>query len=174
MANQAKKSKDNKNLIIGICAAAAVVVVIILAVVLVNRNPALSDAYFVSDGTKYVLTIESDTEELENDEYTPLKTHLVYTYSGDTVTGMKTYYEYGDASSAKKAFDALKEELGDEATAMEINGKYIIITADEESYKDTTASDVKKQIDLMESLKNMNLNDTEDEEVVDVDTEIEE
>ena len=157
MAEKAKQSKkDNKNLIIGCCAAIAVVIAIIITVVLINNN-SLNDNYFVSDNTKYVLTIETD--ESDNDEYAPLKTHLVYTYDGDKVTGMKTYYVYGNNDSAKKAFDALKEAINneEEAKSMELNDKYIIITASEESYKDLTASDVKQQIEFMESLKNMDL-----------------
>ena len=168
MAEKASKSKkDNKNLIIGCLAAVAVVVAIIITVVVINNN-SLNDNYFVSDGTKYVLTIEADASD-ESDQYAPLKTHLVYTYDGDKVTGMKTYYVYGDNDSAKKAFDALKDAINneEEAKSMELNGKYIIITASEESYKDLTASDVKQQIEFMEKLQNMNTSSdsTDDTEV---------
>lgn len=165
MAN--KSNKDNKNLIIGICCAiAAIVVVIVIAVALATRGATLNDDYFVSDGTKYVLTIEAEESD-EEDEYAPLKTHLVYTYDGDTVTGMKTYYVYADNASAKKSFDALKAELEgeEEASSIELSGKYIIITSDEESYKDLTASDVKQQIEFMETLKNMDTSDLETTEV---------
>lgn len=161
MAEKAKKSKkDNKNMIIGCCAALVLIIAIIITIVLVVNNTGLNDNYFVSDGTKYVLTIETDETD-EEDEFAPLKTHLVYTYEGDKVTGMKTYYVYADNASAQKAFDALKEAVGEEANSMELNGKYIIVTAEEESYKDLTASDVKQQIEFMEKLKNMNLDDGE-------------
>ena len=175
MAEKAKKSKkDNKNLIIGCCSAIVLVIAIIITVVLVTNNNSLNDNYFVSDGTKYVLTVEADETD-EEDEYAPLKTHLVYTYEGDAITGMKTYYVYADNASAQKAYDALKEAVGEEANTMELNGKYIIIAADEESYKDLKASDVKQQIEFMESLKNMNLEEGEDdtEEVEETDTETE-
>ncbi|MBR0465297.1 hypothetical protein IJJ02_00700 [Candidatus Saccharibacteria bacterium] len=153
MAEKAKASKkDNKNLIIGICAA-IVAVVIIVIVVLAVRGGGLGDDYFVSDGTKYVLTIESDDIE-DNNEFTPLKTHLVYTYDGDKVTSMKSYYVYADADAAKAAFDAMQEAGGEEAKGMELNGKYIIMTAEEDVYKDLTTSDVKKQIEFIEALKN--------------------
>lgn len=177
MAEKSKKStknqKDNKNLIIGICAAVAIIVVIIITVVLINGN-SLNDSYFVSDGTKYVLTLESDESDT-SDPYEPLKTHTVYTYEGDTITSMKTYYVYADAASAKAAFDALKQELGDEAGVMELNGKYIIFPADEESYKDLTASDVKSNIEFIESLKNLNLSEqSNDSSDTEEDVEIEE
>ena len=159
-----KKTKDNKNLIIGICAAVALIVVIIITVLVVN-NQSLNDDYFVSDGSKYVFTLETDEKDIEEgDEITPLKTHFVYTYEGDKVTGMKTYYVYADANAAKTAFDKMKEAGGEEAQNFELSGKYIIITADEEEYKNRSASDIKKDIEFMESLKNMDSSDFEDVE----------
>lgn len=176
MAEKAKASKkSNKNLIIGICAAVAVVAIIIVAVVLATRG-GLNDDYFVSDGTKYVLTIESDDTSETSDESAPLKTHLVYTYEGDKITGMKSYYVYADANTAKAAYDAMKEAGGEEAEGIELNGKYIIMTAEEDVYKDLTTSDVKQQIEFMEMLKNMDTDsldesDSETDEEVDVDQE---
>lgn len=163
MAEKAKAKKDNKNLIIGCIAALVLVVAIIITIVVVVNNNSLNDGYFVSDGSKYVLTIDAD-DYGEKDQYTPLKTHLVYTYDGDTITGMKTYYVYADGDSAKAAFDALKQEINNEeqTALMELNGKYIIVTAEEESYKDLKASDIKQQIEFMEKLKNMNTGDSED------------
>ena len=163
MAKQAKK--DNKNTIIGgICAALVVVVVIVVAVVLATRGGGLNDDYFKSDDTKYVLTIDSDMtgSDSENSAVNPVKTHIVYMYSGDTITGMKTYGEFADNDAAKKAFDAIKE-AGESMDGYELNGKYIIVTATEDQYKDMTASDVKAQIEFMESLKNMDLTNTETE-----------
>lgn len=155
MAKEAKK--DNKNMIIGsICAVIVVVVVIIVAVVLVTRNGGINDDYFKSDGTKYVLTIDSESvgETAEN-TYNPVKTHIVYTYSGDQITGMKTYGEFKDNDAAKKAFDAIKE-AGEDMTNYVVDGKYIIVTATEDQYKNLTTNDVKAQIEFMESLKNSN------------------
>ena len=183
MANKTTKSKkDNKNLIIGLCAGLAVVVIAIVIIVLATQNSGINDSYFVSDGTKYVLTIDTSDEDSEDtDDYTPLKTHLVYTYEGDTVTGLKSYYEYADAASAKTAYDAMKkaaeESESSELDQMEVNGKYIIITASQDVYQDMTASDVKQQIEFMESLKNMDTNDsddTTDTETVDAEEEDEE
>ena len=167
-----KSKKNNKNLIIGICCALALVIIVIVAIVLINQNKGISDSYFVSDGSKYVLTIESDdqsTLETDSDENTPLKTHLVYTYEGDTITGLKSYYEYADANAAKSALEAIKESLADseESIQIEQNGKYLIVTAEEDAYKDMTASDVKQQIEFMEMLKNMSSDDLSDAEDAD-------
>ena len=151
-----KVRKNNKNMIIGgVCAAVVVVVIIIVAVVLATRGSGINDGYFVSDGSKYVLTIESDTTDESEGTYNPVKTHIVYTYSGDQITGMKTYGEFANADKAKQAFEAIKD-AGEDMTNYVVEGKYIIVTATEDQYKDLTAKDVKAQIEFMESLKNMN------------------
>ena len=148
------KAEDKKPLIISICAAIVAIVVIIVVAIVIN-NKGLDDSYFVSDNSKYVLTIDtdSDTDEGEDGEnYAPKKIHLVYTYSGDTVTSLKSYYEYPNADKAKAAFDYMKENNTDEEelAKYELNNKYIIYTSPEESYKDLKASDVEQQIKLME------------------------
>ncbi|MDO5451755.1 MAG: hypothetical protein Q4F56_01565 [Candidatus Saccharibacteria bacterium] len=168
MANKAKK--DNKKTIIGgVCAAVVVVVVIIVAVVLANSGSRINDDYFVSDGTKYVLTLDSTEYEYDEEDaaYVPVKTHLVYTYSGDEITGLKTYAEYADEAAAKAAYQAMKDG-GEDLTGVEIVGKYLVQTATEDQYEGMTASDVKQQIEFMESLKNMTFDEDETEtEVLD-------
>ena len=165
MANKAKK--NNKNLIIGICAAVVVVVVIIVAIVLAGSGNKLNDQFFVSDNTKYVLTMDAEDMGMDGEEYSPSKVHIVYFYSGDEVTDLKSYYEYADEASAKSAFEAFKE-LGDDESNYTVEGKYIILTADKEEYEDLTASDVKQQIEFMNSLEDMDLEDTDDTEEVEV------
>ena len=167
MAKEAKK--DNKNIIIGACVAIVAVAIIVIAIVFgVNGKPALNDAYFVSDNTKYVLTLDSEDTE---DETAPVKTHIVYFYSDDEVTGAKYYYEFKDADSAKAALETIQNSLED-ANAASVDGKYIIIVADESEYKDVTASEVKEQIEFMETLKNMDYDDTEDgTDIIEVNTD---
>ena len=153
MANKKtkKSKKDNKNAIVGgICAAVVVVAIIIVAVVLATRG-GLSDDYFKSDDTKYVLSIESEmTGNEEQDALTPVKTHVVYLYSGDSITGMKSYAEYNNADQAKNAYNTLKEAVaahGDDEEASadmdlanyQVNGKYLIYTFGEDEYKDLVA-----------------------------------
>lgn len=168
MANKAKKKKNNKNIIIGCSIAAIVVIVaIVIGIVLATRGSGLNDDYFVSDGTKYVITVDSSEMTLDDEEqeYAPIKTHLVYTYSGDEITGLKSYYEYADATAAQKALERLKEVAGDEMEDITVDGKYVIATAKADQYENITASDVKQQIEFMEMLKNMDANsdDTSDD-----------
>lgn len=172
MANKAKK--DNKNLIIGICAAVVVVVVIVIAVVLATRGTKLNDDYFVSDDTKYVLTVETGdlyTDDDDSDEVVPVKTHLVYTYSGDEITGLKAYYEFADDAAAKTAYDQYVEaDLSNEYASIELDGKYVILTANASEYEDLTADDVKQRIEFMEMLNNMDLTDGSEDDTEEVET----
>lgn len=166
MAEKAKK--DNKNLIIGICAAVLAIVVIVVAVVFATKGTTtLSDAYFTSDDAKYVLTIDSDQLDTEEaGDYEPVKTHLVYYYSGDTINGMTTYMEFADEATAKAALEAYKSVDQEGIKSLSTNGKYLVVEMTEDQYSDMTASDVKQQIEFMEMLKNMNIDDAEEVEEV--------
>lgn len=170
----AKKTKDNKkSLIVGLCVAAAVVLLIVVTVLLVMRNnPTIDDSYFVSDGSKYVLTLSETDVAMNDEEYNPVKTHLVYTYSGDEITGLKVYYEYADNDTAKLAADYIKQNYSEETKGeISVNGKYVVLTCTEEEYKDLTATDVKEQIELMELIEDMGDDVEEDGDVVEEDIE---
>ena len=164
MAEKAKK--DNKNLIIGICVAVLAIAVIVVAVVLATKGTTkLSDAYFKSDNTKYVLTIDGDQSDTEStSEYEPVKTHVVYYYSGDTINGMTTYMEFADEATAKTALEAYKSVDQEGIKNLSVNGKYLVVEMTEDQYSGITASDVKQQIEFMEMLENMDSDSTEDTE----------
>ena len=155
--------KKNTGVIVGICCVIAVVIVIIIAAVVISNNSGLNDSYFKSDDSKYVLTINQDemtTSEGEEANYTPKKTHIVYEYKDDTVTGVKVYYEYADNETATKALDYIKENQSTESyKELVTEDKYVVITMNESDYEGVTASDVKSQIEAYEALKNTNLND---------------
>ena len=167
MANKkAKKNKDNKNVIIGaIVGVVALIVIIVLAVVLATRGSSkLDDSFFASDDTKYVATVDGDTMGMSDEEgIAPLKAHIVYFYSGDDVTDMRSYYEFADESVAKKFFDLAKaSEEGDSSDNYELNGKYVILIADPTEYEGMKTSDAKEQIEFIEMLNNMGSGDYDD------------
>ena len=164
IAKKANKKPNNKNLIIGICAAVVVVIVIVVAVVLATRgSKQLNDAYFVSDNTKYALTLDGDAMGMSTDSSnTPVKTHVVYTYSGDKVTGMAVYLEYANESAAKSALDSFKESESD-MSGVYVNSKYIVAEMPESEYSSMTASDAKETVELMESLYKAGANSTSEE-----------
>lgn len=152
--------KNNSMLIGGICLALVVVAIVVVAIVMMNKSK-LNDSYFVSDGSKYVFTMETTGER---DETMPVKTHVVYTYTDDTITGMKTYAEYANAGEAKKAYDLYVSSEGTpvEMSRYSLDGKYVILDADKSEYEDLKASDVKQQIEFMEMLKNLDDGTTND------------
>ena len=167
----AEESKNNKGLITGICAAVVVVIIIIVAIVLGARGGGLNDSYFVSDGSKYVLNLDADDIAFDEEEYAPIKTHLVYTYEGDKVTSLKAYYEYETAEAAQAAYSYINETQADAYKSITVDGKYVVLEANEEDYADVSPDDVKQQIEFMEALKDMDLSEDEDETKEEVEEE---
>lgn len=163
MAEKAKK--NNKNLIIGICAGVLVIAVVIVAVIFATKS-SLNDAYFVSDDSKYVLTVDRDMLETEDKENSPIKTHIVYYYSGDAITGVTTYMEFDNDATAKAALDLYKNADQTGVKSLKTDGKYLVVEMTEDQYKDLTVSDVKQQVEFMEMLKKSGTNnpDSENEE----------
>lgn len=174
MAKQAAKSTDTKPkvkvtgkepsaskntskfVILGI-AAATIIAVIIAIIVAVNASPTINDDYFVSDGSKYVLNIDGEGGD------GAVAVHVVYYYSGDSITDVKSFYEFTDEETAKTAYNELMESNDkDDASAFSLNGKYIVLAASDDEVKKMTIENVKSQIELYESFKD--LDDSEDEE----------
>lgn len=161
MAENAKKK--NIGLIAGICCA-VVVVAVVLIVVLTTRGGVggLSDAFFVSDDSKYVLTLGSEDLVVSEDEIAPEKMHLVYFYSDEVITSEKTYYQFADEATAKQMYEYYKENNGDLYEEIALEGKYVIITSKAEDYDGVTATDIKQQIEFMEMIKNIESDGSEE------------
>ena len=168
MAEKAKK--NNKNLIIGIFTGVLVIAVVIVAVIFATRST-LNDSYFVSAGSKYVLTVDRDMLETENKENSPVKTHVVYYYSGDAITGVTTYMEFADDATAKAALDLYKNADQTGIKSLKTNGKYLVVEMTEDQYKDITTSYVKQQVDFIEMMKKSvtNNSDNTNEETTETD-----
>ena len=136
-----RSSKNHKNLIYGACALGTLLIVATAtwAILFFFNRPAIDDEFFVSDNTKTTISISPTGSNASFSH----QTRVVYDYDGENVVGMKTYFEYKDEESAKKAYESLKDQP--EFKGAELNGKYIIVTADESQYKGLTASDVEQQ-----------------------------
>lgn len=165
MAGKAKTkptNKNNKNLIIGICAAVVVVAVAAVAIFFATRSPKIDDSYFVSDGSKYVVAMDSEdfvTDEVKN---VPVKVYAVYTYSGDKITGAFTYAEFANESTAKAALEEYKNTDQDGVKSISTNGKYVVIEMDGSEYADMTASELKAYIDFTNGSLDIDIEDLED------------
>lgn len=123
--------------VITVCLLVAIIAV--LAIQKLQPEP-LDEDYFVSDDTKSVIGMSASGA---TSDPTHVQTFVVYTYEGDKVTGLKTYFEYTDEAAAAAAIEARKSQP--EFENAELNGKYIVVTAKPESYEGLTASDVKQQ-----------------------------
>ena len=145
----ANKKTGNKNVLVGVCVAAVAIIAIILAVVLATNRGDINDSYFVSDGSKYVLTLPND--EYTINEITPVKVYHVYTYAGEKITSLKAYYEYADEDTAQKACDEIRANANKSFKSITINKKYVVIEADESEYENVTASDIKAQLEPIET-----------------------
>lgn len=152
------RETKRKNIIAGaIVGVIAIVVAVVLIVVFAaTRKQTLGDSYFVSDDSKYVLTMDlSDNSEEEGSDLNPLKSHAVYYYSGDTITGLKTYYEYKTEEAAKTIYDSLKDSVEESpAEKIELDGKYIVMTMPASDYENATATQIKEEIDWYNSYVN--------------------
>ena len=121
-----------------IIAGTVVIAVVIVLALISFRKPTLNEEYFTSDDTKSVITMSSDDSTTTNHQ-----THFVYEYDGDKVVGLKTYFEYQDAETAKAAYESSKNLP--EFKNSELNGNYIIVTADPSQFEGLTADDVRQQ-----------------------------
>ena len=149
-----EKKKLNKNLLIAIIGVvAAAVTVLVLVLVLGRGGGELNENWFKSDGYKLVLTIESDPTMVAENEQTPINSHLVYTYSGETVTGLKVYYQYENPVKAKTAYETLYDSNNGQYKDVLLDGRYVVLVAVDSEYEHLKASDVKQQIDFMEMMK---------------------
>lgn len=173
--NNKKDNKNNTGLIVGICCGAVALIVAIILIVVFVVKPGgaggLSDAYFVSDDNKLVMTLESDEASYDEDEYAPAKSHMVYYKSDNKITGVSVFYEYKDEATAKLANDHISEESRAEAKEIKLRGKYIEIVMKDETYSDTTAEEIQQQIEFMEMLRDMDYDDGSSDDVIDFEDE---
>lgn len=144
-----RKKTVNKNLLVAIGGLLIAVIVVVLLFIFVGGGMGgLNEGWFVSDDTKLVLTIESNPEMVAEDESIPINSHMVYTYSGDNITGFKIYYQYSDNEKAKKACETISANNSIYEN-VEQNGRYVVMTEKAEDYQYLKTSDIKQQIDFM-------------------------
>ena len=169
----------NKPIIIGSIIALVIIVVIVILVVLFNNNGitgGLSDSYFVSDGSKYVITTTgSDIVPEIDDSYVPVKIHRVYTYSGDNITGLKIYYEFENTQTAKLAYEEISERDHTVYQAIDLDGIYVVLTAKPIEYEDISVYDIQTQIEfnklVEEENEKINAESAEENEPTETETE---
>ncbi len=125
------------------------VAVAVLIVLTVLNRPTIDDEFFVSDDTKTTISLTPSSNGSTNT--TLIETHLVYTYDGDNVSGLKTYFEYPDEETARNTLESIKEQP--EFKGAVVEGKYIVVTADEGQYKGLTTSDIRQQANALQKFQ---------------------
>jgi uncharacterized membrane protein YvbJ len=148
-----KRSKFNKRTILyGACFVASVVFigVIIWAFATFLNKPALDENFFVSNDNKSTISLTPEQSD-PNTNKSHVQTYIVYDFDGDNVSGLKTYFEYTDEEAAAIAFEENKDQP--EFKNSELDGKFIVVTAEEDQYKGLTASDVRQQEAALERLQ---------------------
>ena len=138
-------SGSHRPLIYGACAGGALLLIIIIVIIVAaSHQPIINDDFFISDDTKTTIDISSTGGDSTSDH----QTRTVYEYDGnDNVISMKTYFEYSDADAAATAYASLKDQF--EFKSSTLQGKYIIVTADESQFKGLTASDIRQQAEAI-------------------------
>ena len=160
MKKKAKKEKKNEKRLIGRKKFVIVGIAVVLAVALVSvvlglnlrRSRELNDDYFVSDGTKLVLTIDNGLASFVENELEPGVVHIVYYYSGDKIDDAKIFFVYDDEEEASVAYDGIGDSYEGFATSKELNGKYVVFQAIEESYKNLSTERLKNDIKSIEAV----------------------
>lgn len=146
------KPKSTRKLlpIVFIASASVAIIIATIVAVVFGGHPTIDDNFFTSDDTKTTISLTPSSDDTKTTSLT--KTYLVYDYDdSDNVISMKTYFEYPDEDSAKTAYEATKDQP--EFQGAEIQGKYIIVTADESQYKGLTAYDIKQQADALKAFE---------------------
>ncbi len=110
---------------------------ITFVVLLVNHQTIDEETTFASNDVQTTISIST------NDD-----TRVVYTYTGEDVTGMKTYFKYGSNEEAKVALDKRKS-LPEFANA-EVIDNYIVVTANPDDLKGLTSTDIRQQAETLE------------------------
>ena len=123
--------------------------VLVVYIARIITRPTIEDDYFVTDETKTTISLTPDSKDSNNTSL--VQTHFVYTYDGDNVSGLRTYFEYPDEETARNTLESIKDQP--EFKGAVVEGKYIVVTADESQYKGLTASDIKQQADALKSFQ---------------------
>ena len=156
-----KKSSLSKTAITSLLVLiASIFIAVVVFIFLSFNHPIIEENYFTSDDTKTTITLTPDNSSNTSNL---INTHLVYTYDKDnSVSSLKTYFEYSDAETAKTAYESSKDQP--EFKNAELKDKFIIVTADENQYKGLTANDVHQQADALKSFQSKSKSETESPE----------
>ena len=130
--------------------AIAALILVIIAIVKFNQNEKFESSYFHSDDKKIVLTMNRDNAELDDSEWEPEITHVVYYYDGDKINSARAFYEYKTEAEAEEANKHLG--LGEFATGKKIGGRFVVFDVDKAQFENLTVSQLRESIELLKQI----------------------
>lgn len=120
---------------------------------------------FFDENTK-TAEVEGEDESYEQDSvkkiyednskliYQEGDTYMVYTFSGDRITGYSAYTEFENVAAAQIALNEYNKDPDEEVRRAYIDGNKLYFEYDETVYGDLTVSEVKLTYSLLESFGN--------------------
>lgn len=131
-------------MIIGIVVLA--VTIMVAVGVTIGSPEQYNDDYFVTDGTKLVLSMDKEVASYEEGEYEPEYTHLVYYYLGNSIKSVRIFYEYDYAALAEEANQHIALTDKEWAISKKQSGKYIVFELAPTEFEGLTTNNVKEDI----------------------------
>lgn len=169
-----QKSHSNRKLliIIGSIASTIAIILIVILVIILKSNT-IDDSYFISDNSKYVFEIPSDSVSFDSEDeaYRPVKAYNVYHYSGNKITSLETIYQYSDNDTARNALEHFTSD-SEGYKLITQKGNYIILTADESTYSDLSPDTLQNNLDFESVFEDDDIDiEPEDDAVDEIDAE---
>ena len=140
---------DHKTWIM-VCFAVIALVFVVVAILNFTPRESYDSSYFHDTEDRIVLTMGRDAAALEDSQYEPNITHIVYYYEGDKVTGVKAFYEYATEKEAETAFTNLT--LGNFADSKYRSGRFVIFQVKKANYEGLTVEALRADIEQLKSI----------------------
>lgn len=123
---------------------------VVAAIVNFGQTEKIESDYFHDSDGKIVLTMNKEMAALDNSEYEPFITHVVYYYNGNNITEVKAFFEYPDENTARQAYENLG--LGDFADSKRLNGRFVEFQVKRAQYDGVSLDELKSDIETMKEI----------------------
>lgn len=147
-ARKARKFNYKTWTLVGVAAIALVVVIV--AIVQFGRTEKIESEYFRNSNDKIVITMDKEMAALDDSEYEPYITHVVYYYENDKITDLKAFYEYPDEKTAREAYENLG--LGEFADGKRLNGRFVVFQVKRAQYDGVSVEELRQDIEAMKEI----------------------
>ncbi|MBQ6409677.1 hypothetical protein IJI18_00260 [Candidatus Saccharibacteria bacterium] len=130
--------------------AVAALILVIIAIVNFSQNEKFDSSYFHDDDKKIVLTMNAKNAELDNSDWEPEITHVVYYYDNNKIVNARVFYEYKTDAEAEEAYKNLA--LGEFATSKKISGRFVVFDVNKMQYENLTVQELRENIESLKGI----------------------